>query len=121
MPHRATRIVYVRDPWGKHEPERHFEDPFGVLVGRIMLDCPYAVGDVIAVKEAWTWTGHGEDCLYRADSCDGPFKVLDIRWESAVQMPDYAVRTHLLALSVDCHERDGVWRWMVQVKKENKL
>ena len=56
--------------------------------------CPFGKpGDRLVVKETWVPTFHGQDCIYRADPHDGPFKVN--KWKPASNMPDWASRDTL--------------------------
>ena len=92
---------------------------------------PYAVGDVLAVKEAWRPIGpwnckwRGKDRVeYRADGTVRrvkPDRIVTIKhdgWWGATTMPDWAVRLRLEVTGVWCEKNaDGLWVWVYKVKR----
>lgn len=67
---------------------------------------PYAPGDTVAVKETWCtndvvpFSDRPSNLhIYRADLTNG-VPTYDAKWKSAVTMPAYAVRLHLVVKAV---------------------
>jgi hypothetical protein len=103
------------------------------------VNCPYAPGDVIAVKEA-IYNAFGAVWAYQADNVDvtGDHWQDDIwmdlyaKWLDehededededfddvcpAEDMPELFVRTHLGVLSIDVREMGGEWKWIITVQ-----
>jgi hypothetical protein len=103
-------VIYTDEP-GVVRLVRH-----GLSVPGAEISCPYQPGDEIAVKEAWTWTSYGLDCLYKADPYDGPFQIKH-QWKPAETMPEYAIRTRLVCTSVKVREIAGTWSFVVGVSR----
>jgi hypothetical protein len=93
-----------------------------------LLPCPYAPGDTIAVKERWrvaSLHGSGWDIQYHSDlryrwiqDYEPSYKPAG-EWCCASKMATRWSDTRLLVLANDCREREGEWRWIVTVRKEN--
>jgi hypothetical protein len=103
-------------------------------------ECPYRPSERIAVRETYVWWSNDHTDIVYSDDPEyatlGNDNVLlnkmranpdtaDVMecvgfWQKvpAEQMPDWAVRTHLLCESNEAREIDGQWCWVVQVKKE---
>lgn len=97
-------VVYPAVHVGMHSYDNDKPLMFGAMFtghrgGDVFVACPFAVGDVLAVKEATrTKAGRGKGlCFYR--------------------------RTvgHLTILSLACRQQDGVWGWAMTVERRSWL
>ena len=103
---------------GVHSYDNDEPPAFGALFisrkgGDVFVEAPYAVGDVIGVKEAWVNDAKHDKHLYRAD---GDICPEGRRWRIT---PRLAIRTHLVVLSVSCRQTDGVWCWQIEVERKD--
>ena len=53
----------------------------------------YQVGEVVYIKEAWTPSHQGLDCIYKLDAKEGELFPIPIKdWKSPLFMPEWAAR-----------------------------